>query len=490
MSSLKDLIGTDLGNYHILEEVGRGGMATVFKAIDLDSNQEVAIKILSPYVAQEPKFKARFEQEINVLLNLQHPNIVPVLDYGEIGDYSYIVMPFLTSGTLSQRLNQGPLPLKAAAEVVSQISQALDYAHARGVVHRDLKPSNIMISDDGQALLTDFGFARVADNSLSLTGSALIGTPAYMSPEQCRGDDATPLSDQYALGVILYQMATGALPYEAETPMGVVIMHATEPIPPPRLVDPDLPEEIEIVILKALEKNPKDRYPSLIAFNEAVQFAVSGRRRPVAGGTSAADQFGHRTEVMEDLSTKLSMLYMRMRNWVRTQPSAVFLLAIALVSILLGIFGFSGNGGEAGNSTPFPIVMTGTDRSANLEATIEALSTANAPKAGTVLAPGAFETAVEATLEAILTSAFTQTQANMPSATKTTEITPTPSPSSTLFFYFTPTPSRSTPRPTTNPGYTSTFTPGSPSKTPKPTSTQKCLPNAPTDNPFYCTPTP
>ena len=347
---MKDLIGLDLGNYHILEEVGRGGMATVFRAMDLESNQEVAIKVLSPYVAQEPKFKARFEQEIKLLLNLQHPNIVPVLDYGEIGDYSYIVMPYLTSGTLSQRLTQGPIPIKAAADVVHQISQALDYAHARGVVHRDLKPSNIMISDDGQALLTDFGFARVADNSLSLTGSALIGTPAYMSPEQCRGAEATPLSDQYALGVILYQMTTGTLPYEAETPMGVVIMHATEPIPSPRNVDPDLPEDVEMVILKALEKDPKNRYPSLSAFNEAVQFAVSGRRRSHAGTGSESDWFGHPTEVLEGLSTKFLKLYMRLRNWMRTQPSAVFLLVIAIASILWGIFGWRGNGGEAGRS--------------------------------------------------------------------------------------------------------------------------------------------
>jgi serine/threonine protein kinase len=488
MGSLKDLIGEDLGNYHILEEVGRGGMATVFRAVDLDSDQEVAIKILSPYVAQEPKFKARFEQEINVLLNLQHPNIVPVLDYGEIDEYSYIVMPFLTSGTLSQRLTQGPLPLKAAAEVINQMSQALDYAHARGVVHRDLKPSNIMISDDGQALLTDFGFARVADNSLSLTGSALIGTPAYMSPEQCRGDDATPLSDQYALGVILYQMTTGTLPYEAETPMGVVIMHATEPIPPPRNVDPDLPEEVEKVILKALEKKPEDRYPSLIAFNEAVQFAIFGRRTSYQSGLSDDELFGHSTEVMEGLSTKLSMFYMRSRNLVRSQPSTVFLVAIAFMSFLWGIFGFSGNGGEAGNNTPFPVVITGTDRSAELEATINALYTANVPEAGTVLAPGAFETAVEATLEAILASAFTQTQASIPSATETTEITVTPTPSSTLFLYFSPTPSRSTPRPTTIPGPTSTFTPKPPTFTPKPTNTKENCAALPTSNPHYCPP--
>lgn len=510
---MRDLIGKDLGNYHILEEVGRGGMATVFRAMDLDSDQEVAIKILSPYVAQEPKFKARFEQEIQVLLDLQHPNIVPVLDYGEIGDYSYIVMPFLTAGTLGAKLTQGPLPLKAAADVVNQIAQALDYAHARGIVHRDLKPSNIMISDDGQALLTDFGFARVANNSMSLTGSALIGTPAYMSPEQCRGEDATPLSDQYALGVILYHMATGSLPYEAETPMGVVIMHATEPIPPPREVDPDLPEDVEVVLLKALEKDPRRRYPSLIAFNEAVQFAVSGRRRSYGGGVLGADIFGHPTEVLEGLSTKLLKYYMRLRNWIRTQPSTVFLITVAIVSIFWGIFGWSGNGSEAGNGTPFPLVITGTDRSAELEATIEALSTANAPAPGTVLAPGAFETAVAGTLEVILATSQSNQSHGTPTPVPTDgeEGSPTPTTTGTYLFYFSPTPTRSSPRPTLlpgeTPGPTSSNTP-TPSQT-QPTDTPSPIPPTATftqvptidpkfckvepeetKHPHYCTPTP
>jgi hypothetical protein len=501
MSSMKDLIGIDLGNYHILEEVGRGGMATVFRAMDLESGQDVAIKILSPYVAQEQKFKARFEQEINLLLNLQHPNIVPVLDYGEIDDYSYIVMPYLTAGTLSLRLTQGPLPIKAAADVVHQISQALDYAHARGVVHRDLKPSNIMISDDGQAMLTDFGFARVVDNSLSLTGSALIGTPAYMSPEQCRGAEATPLSDQYALGVILYQMATGALPYEAETPMGVVIMHATEPVPSPRNVDPDLPEDLEMVILKALEKDPKDRYPSLIAFNEAVQFAVSGRRRAHSGVGSESSWFGHPTEVMEGLSTKMLKLYMRFRNWMRTQPSAIFLLLVAIVSILWAIFGPGRNGGEAGNGTPFPVVIEGTDRSAELEATIIALSTANAPAPGTVLAPGAFETAVAGTLEVFLATASSEVSDTTPTGTQEADGIATPSPSATSFyFYLSPTPTESGPRPTTLPGatptptFSNTLTPVLPTNTsgPPPTIDPKLCKVDPeeTRHPHYCTPTP
>jgi hypothetical protein len=481
MSRKKDLVGSTLGNYQILEEVGRGGMATVYKALDLASDQEVALKVLSPYVAQEPKFKARFDQEIQVLLDLQHPNIVPVLDNGEIGDYSFIVMPFLTAGTLRERLLQGPLPLKAAADIIHQLSQALDYAHARGVVHRDIKPSNIMISDEGRVLLTDFGFARVADKSLSLTGSALIGTPAYMSPEQCRGEEATPISDQYALGIILYQMTTGTLPYEAETPMGVVIMHATEPIPPPREVRPDLPKDLEAVILKALEKNPQDRYPSLIAFNEAVQLAISGQRRPHSDDASDTAWFDHSTEVLEGLSTKLMKTSLRIRNALRERPSTILLAAIALVAILWGFLGWRNNGSGAGEGTEVPIAGAAeTDQAAAYLATIEALSTSNAPLPGTVLAPGEMETAVAGTLEALEATSeslrLSQTPTPTPTATLESSGTPT---AIEEYFYSSPTSTRRPPP---------ASTPIPPASTPTPIPPDKCKP--PGHPIFGCTETP
>jgi len=479
MSSKQDLVGSDLGNYHIVEEVGRGGMATVYKAVYLETGHEVAIKVLSPYVAQEPKFKARFDQEIQVLRDLQHPNIVPVLDNGEIGDYSFIVMPFLAPGTLSQRLLQGPLPQKAAADVVHQISQALDYAHARGVVHRDLKPSNVMISEDGQAMLADFGFARVADNSLSLTGSALIGTPAYMSPEQCRGEEATPISDQYALGVILYQMATGKLPYESETPMGVVIMHATEPIPPPREVRPDLSQDMEEVILKALEKNPEDRYPSLIAFNEAVQFVVSGRRRPHSDDSSDSAWFDHPTEVLEGLSTKFMKGYLRLRHGLRERLSTILLVLVALVAILWGFLGWRENGGGAQDGTEAPVANAAeTDRSVEYLATIQALSTANAPMPGTVLAPGQIDTAVAGTLLAF--EATLQSQAATETPTPTNTITPSATPTATEEFYYV-SPTATQRRPTPKP----------PTIAPVPIDPKLCkVEPEQTAHPHYCTATP
>jgi serine/threonine-protein kinase len=480
MSSKKDLVGSNLGKYRIVEEVGRGGMATVYKAVERDQGQEVAIKVLSPYVAQEPKFKARFDQEIQLLRALDHPNIVPVLDHGEIGEYSFIVMPFLTAGTLRQRLLQGPLPLKAAADIVHQISLGLDYAHELGVVHRDLKPSNIMISDEGQALLTDFGFARVADKSLSLTGSALIGTPAYMSPEQCRGEEATPISDQYALGVILYQMATGELPYEAETPMGVVIMHATEPIPPPREVAPELPEAVEDVILKALEKDPEDRFPSLTAFDEAVQYAVTGRR-PDSDGSTGHGWLDQPTQVLESFATKLTKRYLRLRNSLKKQPATIFLILVSLVAILWGILGWSGNGSGAENSTQVPgMELTETAQAAQYLATIDALSTANAPLPGTMLAPGEFETAVAGTLEAFEATSESIRKSETPTPSGTPTPTATPTPTTTEDYYYpSPTATRRSSTPVPPPD-----TPSAPTPIPP----DKCKP--PGHPVFGCTETP
>jgi serine/threonine protein kinase len=483
MGGMKDLVGTDLGNYHILEEVGHGGMATVYRAKDLGDRREVAIKVLSPYVAQEPKFKARFEQEIKVLLDLQHPHIVAVLDYGEIGDYSFIVMPFLISGTLRERLLQGPLPLQAAGDVLHQISQALDYAHARGVVHRDIKPSNILITDDGQAMLTDFGFARVADNSLSLTGSALIGTPAYMSPEQCRGEDATPLSDQYALGVILYQMTTGSLPYDAETPMGVVIMHATEPIPPPREFCPDLPQSVEAVIMRALEKDPRKRYPTMIAFNEAFQIALSGKRAPYPEGSRHGEWLDQPTEIFEGFKTKLAKFGIRVRTIWRSNRSTVVLFLVAFAAILWGLIGWGGQGEEI-DGTQFPDLdaANATERSAELMATIDALSTANAPLPGTLLAPGEFETAVAGTLAVFVASMGTEAISNTPAATEDATVSAISSPTTESYYFVTPTRTRSRSSSTSAPGGNSSPTPTltltpttssalKPTQTPSPTMT-------------------
>ncbi|MEK6587779.1 MAG: serine/threonine-protein kinase, partial [Chloroflexota bacterium] len=214
-----------LGKYQLLEQVGQGGMASVFKAIDPATNSYWAMKVLNPMMAQDPQFGKRFEREAEVVMRLQHPHIVPVVDYGQANGYAYLVMPLLQVGSLADRLRDGPLTPLEGGRVVRELAGALEFAHSQGVVHRDVKPSNVLMDDQGNALLSDFGLARIHDASVSLTGSALLGTPAYMSPEQARGEKVGPASDQYSMGVILYQLCTGHLPFEAETPMAVMLKH-------------------------------------------------------------------------------------------------------------------------------------------------------------------------------------------------------------------------------------------------------------------------
>ncbi|MEX0787339.1 MAG: serine/threonine-protein kinase [Anaerolineales bacterium] len=276
----ESLIGQTIGPYHILEQVGRGGMTVVYRARDLARERDVALKVLSPYIAQDPMFQARFRREIQVLQGVQHPHVVPILDFGEVEGTLFIVMPFLAAGTLQDRIKRRPLTPAEAMRIMGQVSSALQHAHDAGVVHRDVKPSNILMDVKGNALLSDFGFAQIEDTSLSLTGSALIGTPAFMSPEQCRGEEATSKSDQYSLGIVLYRLATGRLPFDADTPMGFVIKQINEPLPRPRFYSPNLPDSVEVVLIKALSKDPAHRFSSVAALNDAFQRSMRDALTP------------------------------------------------------------------------------------------------------------------------------------------------------------------------------------------------------------------
>ena len=265
---MPELVGATLGAYRLLEQIGRGGMASVFKALDLKSGQTVAVKVLSPLLEFDDNSKARFRREAKVLSRLKHPNIMPVLDYGETSGMVYLVMPFMDVTTLHDRMKAGKLEVQESARIIDQIASALQHAHDARVVHRDVKPSNILFDKDGKAWLSDFGFAHIADSPRDLTGSALIGTPAYISPEQINEDKITHLSDQYSLAVMLYQMSTGSLPFDADTPLALVIKHATEPLPRPRAVNPSIPDAVEAVLIKALAKKPAHRFKSVSKFND------------------------------------------------------------------------------------------------------------------------------------------------------------------------------------------------------------------------------
>jgi eukaryotic-like serine/threonine-protein kinase len=275
---MADLTGMTLGPYRIIERIGRGGMATVYKAYHAAMDRHVAVKILPEEYADDPGFRARFAREAKTVANLRHPHILPIFDYGEERNINYLVMPYIPTGTLKTYLAQeGQLPFDEAARIFIRLAEALDYAHQQGVIHRDIKPDNVLFDEGGNALLTDFGLTRMVEGGISLTGTGVIGTPAYMSPEQGQGMRLDHRSDIYSLGIILYEMMTGNVPFSADTPVAVIFKHVSDPLPLPRSQRPDLPEAAENVILKALAKEPNQRWSTCVEMAQAFSQAITGQ---------------------------------------------------------------------------------------------------------------------------------------------------------------------------------------------------------------------
>ncbi|HSB02747.1 MAG TPA: serine/threonine-protein kinase [Anaerolineales bacterium] len=258
-------VGENVGAYRIIEQLGQGGMATVFKAYHASLDRYVALKVLHPAFGEDPAFAARFQREARVVAKLEHPNIVPIYDYAEHEKRPYLVMKFIEGDTLKARLDQGPLTSKEILGIVEAVGSALTYAHRQNVLHRDIKPSNVLVAADGQVYLADFGLARIAQlGESTLSGDMIIGTPQYISPEQAMGvKDLDERTDLYSFGVMLYEMVVGKVPFNADTPFSIIHDHIYSPLPLPHKVNPDVPEQVERVLLKALAKDRLDRYESV-----------------------------------------------------------------------------------------------------------------------------------------------------------------------------------------------------------------------------------
>jgi tRNA A-37 threonylcarbamoyl transferase component Bud32/tetratricopeptide (TPR) repeat protein len=267
------LVGQQLGAYQLVECIGRGGMAVVYKALQPALHRYVAVKILPAEFVHEEGFRARFQQEAETVARLEHPNILPIYDYGQEGDSPYIVMPLVAGGELGDWLTEKP-SLDRALQVFSRVLSGLGYAHGQHVVHRDIKPSNIMMSSGDWPLLADFGIAKIIEPSAQATRTGVIvGTPEYMAPEQGEGKAVDQRADLYAMGVVLFRILTGEIPFTGATPMAVILKHLQEPVPSPRSYNAALPGVWDAVVCRALAKNPADRFGTAQGLDEAVQAA-------------------------------------------------------------------------------------------------------------------------------------------------------------------------------------------------------------------------
>jgi serine/threonine protein kinase len=428
-----ELVGHTLGPYQVLEKIGYGGMAEVYKGFHPALDRYVAIKLLGQSLGADPNFARRFQREAQAISVLDHPNIVQVFDFGaqplspEGDEVHYLVMEYLEGRDLRAemegRASAGePFAPDEISHILEQVARALDYAHQHGVIHRDVKPGNILVTGDGRVVLTDFGLAMLRDRASQATLGKSFGTPEYIAPEQAIDSRAaTPQSDIYALGVILYEMVTGRLPFEDDSPLSLALKHINQEPIPPRRHSPDLPEAVEAVILRALAKEPADRFPTAQAMIDALNQAWEVPARLPMGGRIS----------LPSLSARGSALQVAGRRRVLL---ALGVLAIVLFG-LIGVFTL-----RRGGSPPALAVVTAS---------------------ATPTTPPTFTP----------TSAYTAIPVPTVTATVAPSSTSTDTPSPTGTFTATPTPTETpirteTPTPSPAPIETPTFAPP-----PPPTST-------------------
>ena len=363
--------GTMLGRYQILEPLGSGGMATVYKAYELSLDRTVAVKVIRAGLAEEEGFLARFRREAQAVAKLSHPNIVHILTFDEIDGRYFLAMDYLEGGTLKDRIVQLPegelLPLAEVTSIVSQVADALGYAHEQGIIHRDIKPSNIMLTRRGRAIVADFGIAKIVSGAAQLTQTGMgIGTPEYMAPEQGQGDQIDQRADIYSLGVVAYELLTGRVPFLADTPFAIVAAHMRDPLPPPRSINPALPAMAERALLTALAKQPAQRFASAAEFATALSDGLRGTPAVETMPTIAPVR-GRTRPGKRDVPTGLP-------RRSRLRPVLIAVAAVALLVV-------AGTGalvaGEAAIRGP---VATARPETARPTSTATAVATAKPPK--------------------------------------------------------------------------------------------------------------
>ncbi|MCZ7538670.1 MAG: protein kinase [Anaerolineae bacterium] len=434
----------NLGKYEIIDRIGRGGMAEVYRGYHAALDRYVAIKLLHSFLADDPEFKERFEREARSVARLKHPNIVQVYDFEHDADSDsyYMVMEFINGPTLKDRLFDlsaagSLLPVAEAVRIIKTAAHALAYAHERKMIHRDVKPANLMLDEDGRVVLTDFGIAKIVTGAHITSSGGMIGTPAYMAPEQGLGQAGDERADIYSLGVILYQLLTGRLPFDASTPLAIILKHVNEPLPLPRQFVPDLPADLEAVVWRALEKDPEARFQSAHEFaaaldaldvsaepRQAAAFPNGPESSEVGRATPTAFQNGD-TPILEPTDLPLSSDAVPERRGLRYARVVVLAaLVVALVGTGLAAFGHE-------DRVPTP-VTTLSEAATPTSSTTPAVPVAALGPARTSSPTRTSPSTVPATptATASATPTLTQTSTIAPSATDTA----TPDLTSTAIF--------------------------------------------------------
>ncbi|MBI5958893.1 MAG: serine/threonine protein kinase [Chloroflexi bacterium] len=500
-----------LGKYEIIERIGRGGMAEVYRGYHASLDRYVAIKMLHPFLADDPEFKDRFENEARNVARLKHPNIVQVydFDYDGEGESYYMVMELINGPTLKDRLfdlgsTGARFPTAESIRIIKSAAEALAYAHQRGMIHRDVKPANLMLDEDGRVVLTDFGIAKIVSSAQFTASGGMVGTPAYMAPEQGLGEAGDERSDIYSLGVILYQLISGRLPFDADTPLAIILKHVNDILPAPSQFFPGLPEDLEKIACKVLEKEPEDRFPTAIQFAQELGLLdESGRRRPMVDPVtgliidSIPSPFDTRPDPLSGTQRATLMAAAEKAGLTditpvthltppgkegevvlaqagapgRLRPVTVFGFSAVLIGlILIALFGFGSDQtplsalfGEEDTATPQP---SATEIAAQITASPTPLGDEVLPvkpptstrQATRTAQPGS-RTTLTATVRP-LTNTPAQSATPSPSATKTYTPAPTNTPTLTPTLTLTPTPTATfTPSPTPTLTYTPSTTP-------------------------------